>query len=70
MAAHLEGEECLQVTAPHFSAGLLLRKGRVHEAAPILHYMKGWYLSEVTSYCAKKRWTLIRVDEMHPEQEE
>jgi hypothetical protein len=65
---NLQGRVCLQIQAPHFSAGVILQDGKVADAAPILRYMKGWYMSEVSSYCMKKRWTILRVDELKPEE--
>lgn len=55
----------VQITAPHFSAGLVLVPAPgfrqtllVSEAAPILRYMVGWTESRVTGHCARKGWTI------------
>ena len=52
-----------RVEAPHFVAGgsSIPKLGVwddevVTEAAPIIKYMEGWYLSKVRSYCEKKGW--------------
>lgn len=50
-------ERTMQITAPHFCAGLVLADNRVTEAAPILRYMIGWPITRVWLYCHKKRWT-------------
>lgn len=55
------GEMILQIKAPHFTAGVVLRAGRVGlvlvtEAAPIVKYMKGWSEGQVREYCARKKW--------------
>ncbi len=49
----------LRVVAPHFVAGIV-RSGPV---APIIRYMKGWTLREIESYCAKKGWTVERMED-------
>lgn len=46
----------LQLEAPHFTAGVLVRDDRVVEAAPILKYMLGWSRGRVEKYCDKKSW--------------
>jgi hypothetical protein len=44
----------LRIVAPHFIAGIV-RGGMV---APIIAYMKGWTLSQIKAYCAKKCWEI------------
>jgi hypothetical protein len=44
------------VEAPHFMAGIVLRRDRVVEAADIIRYMKGWPRDRVRAYCARKGW--------------
>lgn len=46
----------VRVVAPHFVAGMTIRDGQADRCAPILHYMRGWTLSEISAYCAKKKW--------------
>ncbi len=51
----------IQITAPHFSAGIVTeyRQGDgdvVTAAAPIVKYMNGWSANEVAKYCCKKKW--------------
>jgi len=51
----------LQVTAPHFCAGLVLQHGRCVQAAPIL----GWAVTRpepwLRAYFARKRWRIVAV---------
>jgi hypothetical protein len=41
----------IRITAPHFVAGII--RG---DAAPILHYMRGWSVARIRAYCAWKGW--------------
>jgi hypothetical protein len=54
-----------QITAPHLCAGLIFSLEeptcKCIEAAPILHYMRGWNVFDVRNYCRKKKWELIFV---------
>jgi len=47
----------LRITAPYFVAGIV-RGGR---CAPIIAYMKGWKLSQIEAYCARKGWIVERM---------
>jgi len=59
-------ELLIQITAPHFCAGLIL--SRVHggwtvtEAAPIVRYMLGWSSDRVKSYAGLKGWKAVRAE--------
>jgi hypothetical protein len=44
------------ISAPHFTAGVGLDRGRVASAAPILKYMKGWTLEQVIGYARERGW--------------
>ena len=46
----------VQVTAPHFCAGIVLDGPTVVEAAPVVHYMRGWPASRAVAYCRRKGW--------------
>lgn len=46
----------LQVTAPHFCAGLVASDYVVTEAAPIIRYMLKWRTLRVWQYCIRKGW--------------
>ena len=50
--------DLIRIEAPYFVAGVLLRDGRVYEAAPIVKYMKGWTAEQVLQYAKKKGWTI------------
>jgi hypothetical protein len=50
-------EVAVQITAPHFCAGVVARDGRVVAAAPIVRYMVGWDGRRVRDYCRRKGWT-------------
>lgn len=51
----------IQITAPHFCAGLVIIDDRVVEAAPIIRYMRGWTTQQVREYVRKKRWSMTDV---------
>lgn len=47
----------IQIKSGYFTAGLVFnREGRVTQAAPIIKYMKGWYIGRVHEYCLIKGW--------------
>lgn len=46
----------LQITAPHFVAGYDTETGNI---APIIKYMEGWGLDEISEYCSIKQWELL-----------
>ena len=48
----------VQVSSAYFTAGLVVEHGKVIKAAPILGYMRGWSLEQVTAYSEKKDWRL------------
>lgn len=50
-------ERLVQVSAPHFTAGLVVREGRVVRAAPILRWAEGRAWAEVAAYFRRKGWT-------------
>jgi hypothetical protein len=56
----------LQITAPHFVAGIdpLVR------AAPILHWMltRNWTERQIRAYCYGKGWSIERVPRAKPTQ--
>ena len=61
-----DDELLVQITAPHFCAGIILtlRNGsgwRVSEAAPIVRYTKGWSSAKVKSYVVLKGWQAVRI---------
>ena len=56
-------ETVMQITAPYFCAGIVLRNGRAIDGAPILHYMlsNGWDEEKIRGYCLKKGWSITAV---------
>lgn len=54
-------EVLIQITAPHFVAGVVAADGRVTEAAPIVGYMVGWSGARFAAYCANRSWAWQRV---------
>lgn len=51
-------EKLHQIKAPHFTAGLVTRDGKVVDAAPILQWTMGKPEIGVLSYSRRKRWTM------------
>lgn len=51
----------VQITAPHYCAGLVVQKGWVTEAAPILHWAIGRRWERVRAYFEKKGF---RIEEL------
>lgn len=48
----------VQITAPHFCAGIVIDSDRVQKAAPILKYMMYWSSLTVKQYCYRKGWKM------------
>ena len=59
-------ETLATISAPHFTAGVVLWDDAVVEAAPIVGYMKKgrWSRDRVRSYCRDKGWKVSVVYEM------
>lgn len=63
----------IQITAPHFCAGLVAQDGVVImeisadglllSPAPILRYMAGWTVAQVREYAKRKGWRVVEVGE-------
>lgn len=51
----------IQIDAPHFCAGLIVKKGVVIEAAPILRWTIGKQEDSVRKYVYSKGWKAWRV---------
>ena len=56
-------ETLAAIDAPHFMAGIVLRKDKVVEAADIVRYMRGWSRDRVRQYCKDKGWKVSVVTE-------
>jgi hypothetical protein len=49
----------VQITAPHFVAGIDYGDGRATPRyAPIIGYMRGWSFDRIRIYCSRKGWML------------
>ena len=55
-------EVLVQITAKHFTAGLVVAGGKVRKAAPILRYMVGWSEGRALSYAAYRGWRWRRLN--------
>lgn len=55
-------EIIIQVTAPHFCAGVIAKDGKVISVAPILrkHVKLGWDGQTVADYCRQRGWQWVR----------
>jgi len=51
------------IDGSHFYAAVIMKDDHVVKTAPIVHYMKGWTLEKVKTYCRRKRWRLV-LDEL------
>ena len=51
-------ERVVQIRSDHFTAGVVIHKGKVVDAAPIVKYMIGWDLERMLDYVKQKGWTL------------
>lgn len=46
----------VQITAPHFCAGLVVERDKVVEAAPILGWTMGQPYSYIKRICVRRGW--------------
>lgn len=53
----------LQITAPHFCAGIVVERGVVVDAAPILRWTIGKRLWDVQRYFFRKNFEIVIVSE-------
>jgi len=67
VGSHILIELLAQVSAPHFTAGLVLWDDDVVEAAPIIAFMQRgrWTRAVVRDYCERKGWTIAVVRQRH-----
>jgi hypothetical protein len=60
-------ERLYRVEAPHFHAGLVVRDGRIAEAAPELEWAMGWLWIDVLVACVEKGWLMnLQLPEAEP----
>ena len=50
-----------QITAPYFTAGLVVCDGKVKDAAPIIRYMIGWTKEKMAGYAQRHFWKVVEV---------
>lgn len=55
-------ERLVQVTAPHFCAGIVFQRGKCVSAAPILRWALGKKWLWFHGYCRGKGWKVIVLD--------
>ena len=60
-----------QIHAPHMTAGLVIEGNYVVKTAPILGYMGpkkgskfGWTARSVMTYCHKKGWKIVTLEDV------
>jgi hypothetical protein len=58
--------QLVSVTAPHFCAGIVIDRGKVIEAAPILGWTLGKPYAWLQTYFKRKRWEVYE----HPDKGE
>jgi len=49
------------IDAPHFYAAVILKDGKVTEAAPILRYTQGWGRRRLWEYIKRRGWVVAAV---------
>ena len=60
-------ETLVRITAPHFTAGIVVKADVVIVVPPILKYMRSWSSNRVRSYVRDRGWTATVVKEPnHP----
>jgi hypothetical protein len=52
----MTSESLIWISAPHFTAGLIMIDDRVRVAAPILAYMRPWGAKRILRYCKTQGW--------------
>jgi hypothetical protein len=52
----MTSETLIWISAPHFTAGLILIDDRVRVAAPCLSYMRPWHTKRILRYCKDQGW--------------
>ena len=53
----------VRIVSRYFVVGLIIQSNKVTNAAPIVHYMKGWTLEQVLEYCKKRGWKTVHLKE-------
>jgi len=53
----------IQIDSGYFCAAVWTVEDKVHVAAPIIKYMKGWTRKQVLNYSASKGWKTIEMED-------
>ncbi len=51
------------VSAPHFTAGICFRRGRVSRVHPSMRYMEGWSYQRLERFVDNQNWDVIKLRE-------
>ncbi len=51
-------ERTVLITAPHLGAGVVICRGQIIDAAPVVKYMIGWPLERMLDYVKEKGWEI------------
>lgn len=54
-------EKLIRIDSGYFCAAVVLYKGKVIKAAPILSYMNGLSEKRVLDYCRRKEWITLHI---------
>jgi hypothetical protein len=54
----MDAPAMIRVSAPSFTAGILIENDRVIRAAPIFNYMLGWPVKRVIALAQRRGWAV------------
>lgn len=60
----MKEETIVQITAPHFCAGIIFNGNMIIDFAPILRWYRGRSYYWLRKYCEKKKWKFTEVKEI------
>ena len=52
-----------RIVTPYFVAGVIVRNGKIVEAAPILNWSRGRSIKSLENWCSKKRFSITLLDQ-------
>jgi len=61
MTSAASEDKLWRVQGRDFVAGVVSHNGVITEAAPRLHYVKGWKVINLARHCLNRGWRLTRV---------
>jgi hypothetical protein len=50
--------DLVRISAPNFTAGLVIKDDHVIRAAPILNYMIGWPVKRIVALAQRREWSV------------